>query len=227
MITTITFDADETLWQFAAAQQRAFERVLPAIRQLGPDAGAMDLADLKRWHGEFTAASDPTRPWEERRLDAFRRTLQRLGHDDEAAARRLTAAYLSVRYASIELFGDVLPTLRALGQRYALGLISNGNTRASRCGLANVFDFELYAEDYAGARKPDRRMLDAAVALTGNPPDRLAHVGDSLTQDVAGALGAGAIAVWLNRNADRADAPVLPTYEIRGLEHLATVLGAA
>jgi FMN hydrolase / 5-amino-6-(5-phospho-D-ribitylamino)uracil phosphatase len=225
-VTTITFDADETLWQFADAQQRAFARVLPELQLLVPNADGMRAADLAQWHREFTQASDPTRSWEERRLDAFRRTLGRLGRHDDAMAKRLTAAYLRVRYDTIKLLDDVQPALRALGQRYRLGLISNGNTRATRCGLAGVFDFELYAEDHDGARKPSRRMFDVAIARAGGPPSALAHVGDSLAQDVVGALEVGAVAIWLNRGARPGDAAVDPTCEIRSLADLAPSLDA-
>ena len=220
MITTVTFDADETLWQFAAAQRRAFAHVLPAIRGYTRDAESMTVADLAAWHRAFVDASDPTLPWEERRLDAFRRTLRRLGREHEATAQSLTQSYLSVRYGSIELFDDVRPALSSLRTRYRLGLISNGNTRAARCGLAGAFDFELYAEDHGGERKPHRRMFDAALALTEQPASSLAHVGDSLSQDVAGALRVGAVAVWLNRAGAPAGAATAPTCEIRGLADL-------
>ncbi len=226
MITTITFDADETPWQFAAAQQRAFAHVLPAIRALTPSAKGMDVAELARWHRDFTTESDSARPWKERRLDAFRLTLRRLGRDDESTARSLTDAYMRVRYGSIELFDDVRPAFRALQRRYTLGLISNGNTRAARCGLAGVFNFELYAEDHDGARKPDRRMFDAALAHTGEPAGTLAHVGDSLTQDVAGALAVGAVAVWLNRTRESGRVDVAPTREISSLTDLGPALDA-
>ncbi len=223
-ITTVTFDADETLWAFGAAQRRAFDCVLVEMRAVLPAALDIDLDALMRMQAAFVAAGDPMASWEDRRLDAFRRTLSRLDADDDGLARRFTETYLRVRYDSIELFDDVEPALRALGRTYTLGLISNGNTRASRCGLPGVFDFELYAEDHEGACKPDRRMFDAAAGAAGCALHELAHVGDSLATDVRGALAVGAAAVWLNRDGRPNETDAIPTREIAGLDEAPAAL---
>ena len=89
---------------------------------------------------------------------------------------------------------------------------------------AFMFDFELYAEDYDGARKPDRRMFDAAIAATGRPPCELAHVGESLPQAVAGALSVRAVAVWLNRATAPCDADPSPTCQTHPLSALLPAL---
>ena len=223
-ITAITFDADETLWAFAAAQRRAFESVLVEMQAMAPAARGLTLDALMRVQGEMVAAGDATQSWEHRRLDAFRETLARLGSPDEELARHFTATYLRVRYDSIELFADVVPVLEQLGRTYTLGLISNGNTRASRCGLPGVFDVELYAEDHGGACKPDRRMFDAAAQAADCSFDELLHIGDSLASDVQGALAVGAVAVWLNRDGLANETGIVPTREIRSLVDLPGVL---
>ena len=145
---------------------------------------------------------------------------------DDALAREFTATYLRVRYDSIDMFDDVMPVLQTLRGRYVLGVISNGNTRADRCGLPDMFDFELYAEDFGGACKPDRPMFDAAMEAAGCSRGELAHVGDSLENDVLGALGVGAVAVWLNRSGVPNATNVRPTHEIRGLDELPSVLAS-
>ncbi|WP_439681575.1 HAD hydrolase-like protein [Embleya sp. MST-111070] len=54
-----------------------------------------------------------------------------------------------------------------------------------------------------GFAKPDPRALAAVAALHHVAPGELIHVGDSLDYDVAGALGAGARAVWITRSRPR------------------------
>ena len=224
-ITTITFDADETLWAFDAAQRRAFQCALIEMQALVPATAGIDASDLRRIQATFVASADPRASWEARRLDAFRRTLARFDAADDTLAQRLTATYLRVRYDSIELFDDVDPVLATLRPGYTLGIISNGNTRAGRCGCPDLFDLELYAEDFDGVSKPGRRMFDAAMAASACSPRELLHVGDSLANDVAGALGVGAAAVWLNRAARPRASAVVPTHEIRSLTELPALLG--
>ena len=59
----------------------------------------------------------------------------------------------------------------------------------------------------------------------GCAPYRLLHVGDSLENDVAGANGAGARSVWLNRTGRANDTSHAPAYEIASLADLGAILG--
>ena len=60
-----------------------------------------------------------------------------------------------------------------------------------------------------GASKPAGELFAAALALAGAPAAEAIHVGDSLAQDVEGAIAAGIEAVWLRRSGD-ADQPAAP-----------------
>ncbi len=51
----------------------------------------------------------------------------------------------------------------------------------------------------ARSYKPDRRIFDLALAVTGWRRDRVIHVGDSLHSDVGGARAAGLTSGWVNR----------------------------
>jgi putative hydrolase of the HAD superfamily len=57
-----------------------------------------------------------------------------------------------------------------------------------------------------GADKPARAVFDAALELAGCGPEHALHVGDSPTNDVAGAAAAGIRAVLLERGEARPDA---------------------
>ncbi len=69
-----------------------------------------------------------------------------------------------------------------------------------------------------GVEKPDRRIFAAAEkALPGH---RYVMVGDSLTNDVAGAQGAGWTGIWLNRDhATHAD-EIEPELTVTSLDQL-------
>ena len=92
------------------------------------------------------------------------------------------------------------PPSAALRPHYRLGLASNGNSRAERCGLEGEFAFELYAHIGGLPKKPAPAFF-AAVAGGGRTrePSAIVHVGDSAAHDVVAAQAAGLRAVWLNR----------------------------
>ena len=91
-------------------------------------------------------------------------------------------------------------------------------------GIGKPFDVRVFSDE-ARARKPDRRMFEAALGPLRLPPGAVVHVGDDVAADVEGARAAGMRTVWFNTGlwpgarADHADA------EIRDHEELFDVLG--
>ena len=78
----------------------------------------------------------------------------------------------------------------------------------------------------AGADKPDSRLFEVALELAGCEPSEAIHVGDSLENDVAGAMVAGIAPVFLVRDAT-SPAKVPPGVPIvRSLMDLAAALAA-
>ena len=58
------------------------------------------------------------------------------------------------------------PVLAALGDRYVLGLVTNGNADHRSGPLATTFDFRLAADDIGiGIRTPDPRLFLMACLL--------------------------------------------------------------
>jgi len=101
-----------------------------------------------------------------------------------------------------ELYVDVLPVLQALRRRgLKLGSITNGNVdlKARSPRLRAALDFEINASQ-AGAGKPDAAPFLAAAHLAGVSDLRsMAHVGDSLQNDVRGARAMDICSVLLSR----------------------------
>jgi putative hydrolase of the HAD superfamily len=69
--------------------------------------------------------------------------------------------------AEIRLFADALPALAALRPHYALGIGSNGNSHARRCGLGGIFDFAVYAHVDAVPPKPSPAFFARLLAAAG------------------------------------------------------------
>lgn len=199
-ITTISFDADGTLWDFEKVMRRALRLTLDELCHLAPEIG--NLLTIEAMIAVRNRVADELKGHvtnlEAVRLEAFRHTLAGVGHLDEPLARHLNGFYLAHRFSDIELFPDVIPALDALGAGYRIGLLSNGNSYPDRCGLDGRFQFVIFSQDH-GVEKPDPRIFAIALEQAGCARDQLLHVGDSLQNDVLGAQRAGIAAVWLNR----------------------------
>lgn len=113
-----------------------------------------------------------------------------------------------------------LEHLRGLG----LGLIVVSNWDASlpqalgAAGLGGHFDGVL-ASAAIGAAKPDPAIFEAALSVAGVPPEQAVHVGDSLTEDIAGARAAGITPVLVRRGRG-AEPPPAQLHTIRRLSEL-------
>ena len=123
----------------------------------------------------------------------------------DACAREIYAEWAACQH--FELYDDVpaaLGELTALGIR--LGLISNSH----RCLVSFQSHFELdglisavVSSSEHGFMKPHPSIFAAALQLVDSPPGDAVMVGDSMRQDVDGALRAGMRAVLLHRGEQR------------------------
>lgn len=220
-VAAVVFDADETLVDLVPAVNGALAAVLEEMRRLSPAAAALSVADLAAdWEPVF--AEMYARPVTEIRRAALHRSLARIAL--EAELDRIAELFFAKRFALSRPFADALPALAALRRSYTLGLASNGNSRAARCGLAGQFAFEVYAHEGGLPKKPAAAFFAAVVAAAGCPPSSVVHVGDSWSHDVVGARAAGLRTVWLNRSGRPRPAGPAPDAEIRSLADLPAVL---
>lgn len=203
-ISVITFDADQTLIDFRTAMRRALEISLVKMRDIAPAAVELTVDDLVRVRNAQASRLGKLATMEEIRLAGFKAALEMVGEDPSLAAE-LTAEYMENRFSLPKLYEDVLPVLGELRKTYTLGLASNGNSYPERSGLAGIFAFRVLAQE-CGARKPEAAFYRTVVEQANVQPSAIMHVGDSLTDDVAGAQAAGLRAVWLNREGTAGDA---------------------
>lgn len=220
-ILVVTFDGDQTLWDFRKAMHSALVETLALLKGRVAKARDLTVEDLVRMRDKV--AEEVAGPHELIRKIAFGRTLEQLNVDDPGLAQELYELYMDRRFELIEPYSDALETLRLLSARYKIGLVSNGNTYPERCGFDGYFDFTVFAHE-VGARKPDRKIFEVAAARGGCRLSDLVHVGDQLGTDVVGAKGVGAEAVWLNREGLPISGDVMPDVEIRYLSELVPIL---
>ncbi|MGH9752448.1 MAG: HAD-IA family hydrolase [Blastocatellia bacterium] len=120
------------------------------------------------------------------------------------------------------IYDDVAPALTELKRRgLKLGVISNFDSRLydvlRACRLDHFFD-SVHISARVGAAKPDPAIFQAALNYHSVEARRALHIGDSLREDVEGAMAAGINVVLLDR--DNCFAENAPAPRITGLEQI-------
>ncbi|MDD2707605.1 MAG: HAD family hydrolase [Verrucomicrobiae bacterium] len=133
------------------------------------------------------------------------------------------AYYRGVAEAS-SLYPKTREVLGLLRSYFNLAIVSNNPVEyvtepVRKLGLKGLFDAVIISgEEGPGINKPEKSIFSAALKKLRTRPDNTVMVGDSLTDDVAGARAAGLISVWINRTGEKAGkgAP-RPDFEIKDI----------
>jgi putative hydrolase of the HAD superfamily len=163
-------------------------------------------------------------------LEAWRRSLLACDCDDELIVRLARDMHAGLGRKAYRLFDDVLPLLDVLAGRVQLALITNSEALMQReklriLELEHHFDVIVISAEL-GAAKPDATVFSHVLDRLSVTPGQTWHVGDSLKNDVAGALNAGLTAVWLNRwGRRRQDNDPAPHHEVCSLAELPSLMG--
>jgi putative hydrolase of the HAD superfamily len=101
-----------------------------------------------------------------------------------------------------DCFPEALEALRETRRLARVALLSNTQNFdmrfLDRLGLQDLLPHRFLSAEL-GVMKPDAKAFQAAQKKMGLFPGEMAMVGDSWRDDVAGALGAGWTAIWVNR----------------------------
>jgi len=105
--------------------------------------------------------------------------------------------------ASAEAFPEVMDALARTREVARLGLLSNTQSFdmgfLERLGITDLIASRFLSAE-TGSLKPDSAAFELVQRRMGLFPGQLVMVGDSWSDDVQGALEAGWIAIWVNRN---------------------------
>ncbi len=165
---------------------------------------------IASWEGlwaRFQGDDGPTRllrGWApDYRVGAWLDALTVYGVTDAALAEAMAAAFMDARRGTYEAYADALEVLAVVRDALPMAVLTNGASCLQReklegAGLADRFDFVLVSGDI-GVGKPDPRPFHVCAERLGVEPAALLMVGDSVERDVAGGLGAGFQALWLDR----------------------------
>ncbi len=224
-LEAITFDLDDTLWDNRGVMQRteqghyAWLDAALADAAEGPAGRFAERFPLEAFvaRRQALAAAHPPRrgdfTWLRRR--ALAELLAEHGLAAEPAnhwADRAMERFMALRH-EVEPHPEVETLLEALGRRYRLASITNGNVEVTRLPLGRHFPVAIAAGELL-APKPDPRPFLLALSRLGSHPARALHVGDAWEEDALPARRLGMQAAWIGPD----DRPMPP-----GIHRLAHV----
>ena len=201
MITTLFFDLDDTVWNPRPALIAADRAQWQSIREQHPELAEYITRDLVHDVRESVIHKSPSlvNNVSDLRLVVMRELLRQQGLSDDQATRSAEIAFacFMAKRNDVVLFDDAHEALSTLSNRYTLAAITNGNADVEKTSLGQYFSFALRA-DRVGAAKPDAAIFRLAIKQAGAPIEACVHIGDSIENDVEGAIGAGIRAIWFD-----------------------------
>ena len=212
------FDADDTLFDYSRAEASA-------LAATADEFGLASVPDLMPTYQAVNAQI-----WiefERGTIDALELRTERFARLFAALGIRADVEDFSQRYLvhlshGFFLFDGAPELLARLGQRFQMGLITNGlpevqRPRLAGSGIAGYFKFVAISEEI-GIAKPDPAFFSAAMALAGNPDKRqVLVIGDSLNSDIRGGIQAGLDTLWFNPKRKDRDPGWEVTFEVQSL----------
>jgi len=224
-IRAITLDLDDTLWEVHPVIRRAEQRLYEWLGENFPRITEMYTpSDLRGVRSEIVIEfADRSHD-----LTFLRHTvLARIGVAAGYGTDFIDDAFNvfdEVRN-DVDIFPEVIPALEALGERFKLVAVTNGNANLELIGIRHLFDAVVTAA-MAGAAKPAPEVFDMAVLVGGAGKEETLHVGDHPLFDVDGARAAGLRTAWVNRTAIIwPDEYAMPEIEVTHIGELPELLG--
>ena len=223
-IRSITIDLDDTLWAIHPVIVRAERRLRHwlaehyprTVEQFSIEALQELRSDVERDHAE--RSHDMTHM----RREVLRRMSEAAGYG--AALVNDAFDVFDEARNEVSLFPEVMPALKSLREDYVLIALTNGNANLDKIGISALFDHVVTAIS-AGSAKPDKRIFDVAVGVSGFSARETLHVGDDPRADVDGARRAGMRTAWVNRHATNWPAKFdSPDAEVRQIDELLPLL---
>ncbi len=222
-IKLLTFDLDDTLWEFAPVLWRAEDITYAWLRQHVPTLTAAFSSTALRELRIQIAREQPQLAHRvtELRIVSLRRAMQQVGLRDaeiDALAPAAFEIFLDARH-QVELFDAAEEVLDELSRHFTLAAITNGNVQIKKLRLDRFFTFAINAEQLARA-KPHPEPFLAALQQIGCEPAQCIHIGDDIENDIRGAQRVGLYTVWMNTAAQPWPGGEPPNQEIRELLQL-------
>jgi len=199
----LLFDADNTLFDFRQAEQAAFRETCDAVGIQWSSEGYSAYSNINErlWKelefGRITVS--------QLKLQRYEEFLSWCGCQEnlKILAEKMRDVYGESLGKQTFLMPQAVDVCQKLSEKYPLYIITNGIAAVQKKRMAasvlQPYFKKLYISEEIGVAKPAAAFFDYVLSDIGDPVK--AHylvIGDSLTSDIDGAIGAGIDACWLS-----------------------------
>ena len=223
------FDLDDTLWAFS---QNAYETFAELYMRFDYSRFFTSFEQFYRLYrkrneelwGDYSAGRITKAELNRHR---FHYPLESVGAPNPELACRFCEGFYELIPTKSKLMPHAREVLEALSTRYNLYILSNG-FKELQCHKMRSADIEHYfrkviLSDDIGVLKPSPQIFYFALSATQSQLKESLMIGDSWDNDITGAHGVGMDQVFYNLTG-RTDLSFCPTYQIKDLKELLTLL---
>ncbi|WP_312094738.1 YjjG family noncanonical pyrimidine nucleotidase [Niallia sp.] len=222
---TLLFDVDDTLLDFAAAEDHAFRLLLQE----------QDVSYSEEWKKQYQQLNQGLwKAFEEGKITRDEVVNTRFTLFFEKMGKKVDGALLEQSYREYlgegnQLLDGALDLIREVSSHFDLYIVTNGMSatqekRLKSSGLYPFFKAVFVSED-TGYQKPMKEFFDYCFArIPQINKETTLIIGDSLSADIQGGFNAGIDTCWINPFKQANKTNLQPTYEITKLIELLVLL---
>ena len=221
----VFIDLDETLLDFYQAEKQALRLSFGQFGLEYSERAVLEYEEINA--GVWRKLEQGGIDQETLKVERFRLLFERMHAEADPAA--FSAAYLQEPGKGVFLLPGAEETCAYLRGRYMLVAVTNGikdvqRARIHGSPLEQYFSALIISEE-AGSSKPSPAIFEHACAGLGfTDKAAMIMVGDSLSSDIRGGINFGIDTCWFNPGSKANDSGLQPTYEIKALPELKTLL---
>lgn len=225
--TTVLWDVDDTLLDFAYSQRHALEKCFHLAGMEVTETQLRRYAEINdAWWKRLELGEVTKEQLLTGRFVMFFQEFGIEGIDVEMFRQEYQAALGSV----FSFLDDSLIICRKLRGKVKQYVITNGvsSTQRSKLNLSGLADSMdgIFVSEEIGCPKPDIRFFEHCLKHVGEKDrEKILVVGDSLTSDIKGGIGAGLHTCWYRRGRNLSpDTLWKPDYEIDDLHEIYSIM---
>ena len=227
---TLFIDLDDTLFDFSAASRESFRETY-------------DLLGYERFFDSFDHFMQIYEPrnrelwvlYGDGKIDKptlnrlrYSHPLEVVGHPDEELAARFCKEALGRIPQKNMLIPGAIELLDYLYPKYEMFILSNGfvelqSHKMATTGLTKYFK-RLVLSDEIGINKPNPRLFEYALEVSGADKESSIMIGDMFETDIAGAAGIGIDQIYFDRWATKRTEDFERTYTVNNLSEIRNIL---
>lgn len=223
--TTLLLDADDTIFDFGAAEEIAFFAMMEEMGIFADEEMYTAYSRINDRHWKALERGEMTR--EQVLFGRYACLAEQFDLQQDPV--EMNRCYLENLSRQTILFDDSLEAMRALSRDRRIYIVTNGNAmvqhgRFSKSPIMQFVD-GYFISGEIGYEKPDIRYFESVFArIPDFDPEYTLLAGDSATSDIKGAIRAGLDSCYVNRREKPLPTGIVPTYSVKDLAELARLL---